>query len=58
MKQAGQIILTPFTYTDLSGAKLHTVLLLRQTSQHFDDWLVCMASSQMHQTDAHPDETP
>ena len=42
MKQAGQIVLTPFPYTDLSGAKLRPVLLLRQASVRFDDWLVCI----------------
>ena len=29
MKHAGQIVVTPFPYTDLSGAKLRPVLLLR-----------------------------
>lgn len=52
MKRAGQIALTPFPYTDLSGAKLRPVLLLRQASRRFDDWLVCMVSSQRKQTDA------
>lgn len=32
MKHAGQIVLTPFPYADLSGAKLRPVLLLRQAS--------------------------
>ena len=36
MKQAGQIVLTPFPYTDLSDAKLRPVLLLRQASVRFD----------------------
>jgi len=39
MKQAGQIVLTPFPYTDLSGAKLRPVLMLRKASC-FDDWLL------------------
>jgi mRNA interferase MazF len=47
MKRAGQIVLTPFPYTDLSGARLRPVLMLRQASR-FDDWLVCMVSSQVH----------
>jgi len=29
MKQEGQLVLTPFPYTDLSGAKLRPVLMLR-----------------------------
>jgi len=48
MKRAGQIVLTPFPYSDLSGAKLRPVLMLRQASR-FDDWLVCMVSSQLQQ---------
>jgi mRNA interferase MazF len=55
MKRAGQIVLTPFPYSDLSGAKLRPVLMLRQASK-FDDWLVCMVSSQMQQAEASLDE--
>ncbi len=55
MKQAGQIVLTPFPYTDLSGAKLRPVLMLRRAS-HFDDWLVCMVSSRIEQADVGFDE--
>ena len=32
VKRAGQIVLTPFPYTDLSGAKLRPVLMLRLLS--------------------------
>jgi mRNA interferase MazF len=56
MKRAGQIVLTPFPHTDLSGAKLRPVLLLRQASTRFDDWLVCMVSSQVQQAEAGFDE--
>ena len=56
MKQAGQIVVTPFPNTDLSAAKLRPVLLLRQASIRFDDWLVCMVSSQLQQADAVLDE--
>lgn len=55
MKQAGQVVLTPFPYTDLSGAKLRPVLLLRQASR-FGDWLVCMVSSRIEQAEADFDE--
>ena len=55
-EQAGQIVLTPFPYTDLSGAKLRPVLLLRQASARFDDWLVCMVSSQLQQAEPGLDE--
>lgn len=56
MKQAGQIVVTPFPHTDLSNAKLRPVLLLRPASARFDDWLVCMVSSQLQQADAGLDE--
>jgi len=56
MKFAGQIVLTPFPYTDLSGAKLRPVLLLRPASTRFDDWLVCMVSSQVAQAETGFDE--
>lgn len=55
MKRAGQIVLTPFPYTDLTGAKLRPVLMLRRASR-FDDWLVCMVSSQVQQAEASLDE--
>ncbi len=55
MKQAGQIVLTPFPYSDLSGSKLRPVLMLRRTSR-FDDWLVCMVSSRLEQADPALDE--
>ena len=56
MKQAGQIALLPFPFTDLSGRKLRPVLLLRRASHRFDDWLVCMVSSQLSQAEAELDE--
>jgi mRNA interferase MazF len=56
MKRAGQIVLTPFPHTDLSGAKLRPVLMLRRASERFDDWLVCMVSSRIEQAEAGLDE--
>ncbi|NCA89461.1 MAG: type II toxin-antitoxin system PemK/MazF family toxin [Gammaproteobacteria bacterium] len=56
MKRAGQIALTPFPNTDLSGVKRRPVLLIRQASSRFDDWLVCMVSSQLHQAETGFDE--
>ncbi|MDI1278666.1 type II toxin-antitoxin system PemK/MazF family toxin [Methylobacter sp.] len=56
MKQAGQIVLVSFPFTDLSGAKPRPVLMLRKASIQFDDWLVCMVSSQLQQTDSPLDE--
>jgi mRNA interferase MazF len=49
MKQAGQIALMPFPYTNLANSKKRPVLLLRQLDQGRDDWLVCMVSSQLRQ---------
>ena len=56
MKQAGRIALTPFPLTDLSGSKLRPALMLRQASVRFDDWLVCMVSSRLHQAESGFDE--
>lgn len=56
MKRSGQIVLTPFPFTDLSGSKLRPVLLLRQASGRFDDWLACMVSSQLQQIEHGFDE--
>lgn len=50
MKQAGQIVLTPFPYTDLSGAKL-------RPASRYGDWLVCMVSSRLEHAEAGFDET-
>jgi mRNA interferase MazF len=55
VKQAGQIVLTPFPHTDLSGAKLRPVLMLRRASR-YDDWLVCMVSSKLDQAETGFDE--
>ena len=56
MKRAGQIVLVPFPYTDLTGAKLRPVLMVRRASRRYDDWLVCMVSSQLQQAEPDLDE--
>lgn len=56
MKRPGQIVLAPFPYADLSGAKLRPVLLLHKAASRFDDWLVCMISSQLQQAEPDFDE--
>ncbi|MDO8412946.1 MAG: type II toxin-antitoxin system PemK/MazF family toxin [Gallionellaceae bacterium] len=56
MKRGGQIVLATFPYTDLSDTRLRPVLMLRQASTNFDDWLVCMVSSQIQQAEEGLDE--
>jgi mRNA interferase MazF len=47
MKQAGQIILFRFPQTDLEQGKLRPALLLGKLPGEYDDWLICMISSQI-----------
>lgn len=46
MKRAGQVVLFRFPLTDLVQGKLRPALLLRELPGQFDDWLICMISSQ------------
>jgi mRNA interferase MazF len=55
VKRAGQIALMPFPYTNLAQSKKRPVLLLRQLNDTWDDWLVCMVSSQLHQANTRLD---
>jgi mRNA interferase MazF len=47
MKQAGQIVLFRFPQTDLEEGKLRPALLLGRLPGEYDDWLICMISSQI-----------
>ena len=47
MKKAGQIVLFTFPQTDLARGKLRPALLLGKLPGPYDDWLVCMISSQI-----------
>lgn len=49
MKKSGQIVLFKFPQTDQGEGKLRPALLLGKIPGKFDDWLVCMISSQVHQ---------
>jgi mRNA interferase MazF len=49
MKQAGQMVLFRFPQTDLAGGKLRPALLLQRLPGEYDDWLICMVSSQTRQ---------
>lgn len=48
MVAEGQVVLFRFPQTDQTGGKLRPALVLRQLPGQFDDWLICMISSQMH----------
>jgi len=56
MKRAGQIVLFNFPQTDLASGKLRPALLISQVPGPFDDWLVCMISSQTRQLSEGLDE--
>lgn len=49
MRRPGQIALLRFPQADLSPGKLRPVMLVRRVPGPFDDWLVCMVSSQLRQ---------
>lgn len=46
MKQAGQVVAFRFPQTDLKEGKLRPALLLAKLPGEYDDWLICMISSQ------------
>lgn len=49
MRRAGQIALLRFPGTDLTPGKLRPVVLIAPTPGPYNDWLVCMMSTQMRQ---------
>jgi mRNA interferase MazF len=49
VKKPGILALLPFPQVDLSPGKPRPVLLLAGVPGPYDDWLVCMISTQMHQ---------
>ncbi|MEI7849215.1 MAG: type II toxin-antitoxin system PemK/MazF family toxin [Chloroflexota bacterium] len=49
MKTAGQVVVFRFPQSDLEGGKLRPALLLGKLPGEYDDWLVCMISSQIRQ---------
>ncbi len=49
MIEAGQIVLLRFPYADARGAKLRPALVLAPLPGPYDDWLVSMISSRLHQ---------
>jgi mRNA interferase MazF len=49
MKIAGQVVVFRFPQTDLEEGKLRPALLLGKLPGEYDDWLICMISSQTRQ---------
>ena len=47
MRSPGQIALLRFPQADLVPGKLRTVLLISRLPGRYEDWLVCMVSSQL-----------
>ena len=45
----GDIVIAPFSYTDLTQGKNRPVLLISPLPNYEGDWLCCMITSQMHQ---------
>ena len=56
MKEAGQVVVFRFPQTDLEEGKLRPALLLGKVPGEYDDWLICMISSQTRQHIAAFDE--
>ncbi|MCP5104246.1 MAG: type II toxin-antitoxin system PemK/MazF family toxin [bacterium] len=49
MKKAGQVVIFKFPQADLEYKKPRPALLVAQLPGKYDDWLISMISSQMHQ---------
>ncbi|HEX5807237.1 MAG TPA: type II toxin-antitoxin system PemK/MazF family toxin [Anaerolineales bacterium] len=49
MKEAGQVVVFRLPQTDLEEGKLRPALLLGKLPGNYDDWLICMISSQTRQ---------
>jgi mRNA interferase MazF len=49
VKKPGQVVLFRFPRTDLVEGKLRPALLISEAPGPYDDWLICMISSQLHQ---------
>ncbi|MEE9118915.1 MAG: type II toxin-antitoxin system PemK/MazF family toxin [Calditrichia bacterium] len=49
MIREGQIVLFRFPYADHKEGKLRPALVIRQLPGAYEDWLICMISSQLSQ---------
>ena len=57
MISEGQIVLFRFPQTDQQSGKLRPALVVRKLPGRYEDWLVCMISSQLNQEVTGFDET-
>lgn len=49
MMRAGQVVLFRFPQADLAAGKLRPALLIAKLPGPYEDWLICMISSQLRQ---------
>ena len=56
MIEEGQIVLFRFPQTSLEEGKLRPTLVMRKVPGKYDDWLICMISSRLHQKHIELDE--
>mgnify|MGYP006278092761 CR=1 FL=1 len=49
MIREGEIVLFRFPQTDLQRGKLRPALIIRKLPSLYDDWLICMISTQLSQ---------
>ena len=49
MIQEGKVVLFEFPQTDQRTGKLRPALVLRKVPGRYDDWLICMISSELSQ---------
>ncbi len=52
----GQVVLFKFPQTDQEEGKLRPALVIRALPGKYDDWLICMISSQLHHYSPDMDE--
>ena len=56
MIREGQVVLFRFPYADQKEGKLRPALVIRQLPGAYEDWLICMISSQLSQAVSSFDE--
>jgi len=56
MLREAQVVLIKFPHTDAGNGKLRPALVLKRLPGIYDDWLVCMISTQLRQFEPELDE--